>query len=345
MILILSILVVLLSACAQAAQASDPVPAVSAVTKAAVQPTLTVSTTVSTTLPVSALPVYTAIPQSSTPTAVKTAVQPAVSPAQNTPASQGSTTGLSQPTPLAPDAWMKLPVVPTVSARARSIYQRGLQMGNNPKAFSKVGDCESRTTWFLWDFDQKEKNYDLGPYTELQPVLDYFAGSFGRMSKVAKPGFTAASLMTSLWADPETCQKDETPLGCEYRLQRPGFALIMLGTNDIARPETFEANMRKVIDFTIQQGVLPVLVTKADNLEGDNRINAAIARLANEYDIPLWNFWSAAQDLPDHGLQEDGAHLTWSPNTFGDAEAMKRAWPVRNLTALQVLQALMKGVQ
>ena len=40
------------------------------------------------------------------------------------------------------DFWMNLPLVPTgVSDRAREIYQRGLVMGNNSNAFSKVGDC------------------------------------------------------------------------------------------------------------------------------------------------------------------------------------------------------------
>jgi len=245
---------------------------------------------------------------------------------------------------LAPNAWQMMPVIPEVSETARLIYQYGLQRGVNPEAFSKIGDCESRTTWFLYDFDQGPQYYDLGPYTYLEPVIDHFKGSFGRLSQVAKPGFTAAAVMTPLWADPAQCQKNETPLACEYRQQNPAFSFIMLGTNDVARPETFEANMRRVIEFTIDQGIVPILATKADNLEGDHQINATIARLAYEYDIPLWNFWLAVQDLPDKGLQPDGAHLTWSPNHFGDPEVMKRAWPVRNLTALQTLDVVWRGV-
>ncbi len=178
----------------------------------------------------------------------------------------------------------------------------------------------------------------------LSRLFEHFQGSFGRLSQVAKPGFTAAAVMTPLWADPEQCQRDETPLACEYRQQNPAFSFILLGTNDVARPETFEANMRRVIEFTIEQGIVPILATKADNLEGDHQINATIARLAYEYDVPLWNFWLAVQSLPDQGLQPDRAHLTWSPNHFGDAEAMKRAWPIRNLTALQSLDAVWRGV-
>ena len=119
----------------------------------------------------------------------------------------------------------------------------------------------------------------------------------------------------------------------------------MLGTNDSPRPETFEANLRKVLDDLIERGVLPVLATKADNLEGDGSINAVIARLAAEYDLPLWNYWAAMQPLPRHGLQEDGAHLTLGPNHFDDPQALKSGWTVRNLTALQTLDAVWQGLE
>ena len=62
------------------------------------------------------------------------------------------------------------------------------------------------------------------------------------------------------------------------------------------------------------------------------------------YEIPLWNFWAAVQSLPGYGLQEDGVHLTWAGNRFDDPEAMSRGWPIRNLTALQALDAVRKGI-
>ncbi len=68
---------------------------------------------------------------------------------------------------------------------------------------------------------------------------------------------------------------------------------------------------------------MPILATKADNLEGDQAINATIARLAYEYDLPLWNFWLAVQPLPDHGLQPDGSHLTWAGPYFDDPVRMR----------------------
>ena len=112
----------------------------------------------------------------------------------------------------------------------------------------------------------------------------------------------------------------------------------------------FEDKMRRVIDHTIGKGIVPILVTKADNAEGNHFINATIARLAYEYEIPFWNFWLAVQPLPNHGLIYDRPeHITipddWSQLcNFEDLENMKLGFPVRNLTALQLLDAVMKGV-
>lgn len=102
--------------------------------------------------------------------------------------------------------------------------------------------------------------------------------------------------------------------------------------------------MRAILEYSLQMGVIPILSTKADNEEKDHSINNTIARLAIEYKAPLWNFWRAVQDLPDKGLQEDGVHLTWAANRFNDEQAMKKAWPVHNLTALQTLDAVWRSI-
>lgn len=102
--------------------------------------------------------------------------------------------------------------------------------------------------------------------------------------------------------------------------------------------------MRKILEYSIENGVIPILSTKADNEEGDFSINATIAKLAWEYEVPLLNYWLAVQTLPDYGLQEDRVHLTWGRNFFDDPEAMSKAWPVRNLTALQALDAVWRKI-
>ncbi len=223
------------------------------------------------------------------------------------------------------------------------IYRRGQELGNNPRAFSKVGDCETSAEWFLGDFDKKADMYSLGPYADLQAVIAEFQGSFNRRSLAAERSFTTASVLSPLWSNPEKCQSGETPLECEYRLHKPAYAIIMLGTNEALSPiRTFESNMRRILDTTIEKGIVPILTTKADDLEGNGAVNEVIVKLAREYDIPLWNFWAAVQPLPGGGLQEDGAHLTYAGNRFDDPFAMEKAWPVRNLTALQVLDRVWK---
>jgi hypothetical protein len=245
---------------------------------------------------------------------------------------------------LGPDGWKELPVIPTIDDEVLKIYARGLDLGNNLQAFSKIGDCGSTPAWFLGDFDRGPRYFRLGEYEYLQDVIQYFQGSFDRTSLAARSGFNASALFVPLWADRKFCEANETPLACEYRVHRPIAAFIMLGTNDVWRPAEFEPQMRKIIEFSIENGVIPILVTKADNQEGDGSINATIARLALEYKVPLWNFWKAVSGLPEEGLQEDGVHLTWAANHFDDPLAMNSAWPVRNLTALQVLNQLWQKV-
>jgi hypothetical protein len=245
---------------------------------------------------------------------------------------------------LGPEDWKNLPVIPEISSTAVQIYQRGVTLGNNPRAFSKIGDCGSTPAWFLGDFDRGQKYYNLGQYTDLEQVIGIFQGSYSRTSLAAKSGFNASSIFSPLWSNPEQCQPGEAPLACEYRVHRPSMAFIMLGSNDVYHPDEFEPQMRQIIELSIGQGIIPILSTKADNLEGDGSINATIARLAQEYDIPLWNYWRAVQDLPDQGLQEDGVHITWASNQFDNPFNMSRGWPIRNLNALQVLDAVWLAV-
>jgi len=242
--------------------------------------------------------------------------------------------------------WQSLPVVPVVTQAARNLYRRGLVQGNDSQAFSKIGDGEISTEWFLTVFDLGQEHYDLGNYQNLTTIIENFQGSFERRSVAARRGFNTTSILDSSAADLAFCNSGESPLSCELRIHNPSIAILSLGTNQVHRPEEFEAGMRQIIDVLISRNVLPILSTKGDNLEGDHRLNRTIACLAQEYQIPLWNFWAAIQPLPNHGLQPDQEHLTYSgANDFDDSRAMQYAWAVRNLTALQVLDEVWKGVQ
>ena len=245
------------------------------------------------------------------------------------------------PTPdmrLSPDDWQNWPVVPTVSARAREIYEMGRAKGNDPTHFSKVGDCQNITEAFMGIYDLPGR-YSLPSGEEaLQSTIDAFSGSFGREGMAVKGGFNVASVLSPMWADPDYCQAGETPLECELRLHQPVFVFISMEVWFEGRtPQAYEDYLRQIVEYTISQGAVPVLATKADNVEGDHSINRATAQVAYDNDLPLWNFWRAVQPLTDHGIDwardSDGFHLTVD------------AWNVRSYTALQVLDALRAALQ
>jgi hypothetical protein len=248
---------------------------------------------------------------------------------------------------LGPDAWQSMPVIPdSVSPKMCQVLKLGQMMGNDPNSFSKVGDCESMPPNFLAYID--DGKYNLGEHNNLQTVIDTFSGSFGRFSLASKDGMTASAVMVPLWNSWKDCGVNETPLECEFRIHRPSYAIISFGTNDAEGLVPFETTLRRVIGSTMGHGVVPILATKADNAEGDNSINATIARLAYEYEIPLWNFWLAVQALPNHGLREnDIEHISYIPygypTDFSKPENMQYGFNVRNLTALQMLYVVMNG--
>ena len=97
----------------------------------------------------------------------------------------------------------------------------------------------------------------------------------------------------------ELCKPGETPLTCEYRLHNPSFIFITLETwADPDSIERYETYLRQIVEYVIQRGTVPILITKADVsevVESIHIINPAIAKIAYEYDIPLVNFWRAAQ--------------------------------------------------
>jgi hypothetical protein len=263
------------------------------------------------------------------------------------PTLQPGETPTSSPSPtptLAADAWKFMPVVPkSVSRRMIEVYQRGLALGRDPNRFSKFGDCQNVPSYFLAMFDTGK--YRLGErYAYLQPAIDHFVGSWERASFAVKGGMNVAAVQTLYFTDPVNC-KNDSPMVCEIRTNNPSIVLISFETWWADKPAAlFEVRLRSVVEYVLSQEVVPILATKADNVEGDYSINAAIARVAYEYELPLWNFWAATYPLPDHGLSADGFHLTFAQDYFDDPVRMQSAWPWRNLTALQAIDAVWRAL-
>jgi hypothetical protein len=245
---------------------------------------------------------------------------------------------------ISPERWQEWPVLPTVEPEMIQIFQKGKGMGNVPSVFTKIGDGEISTVWFLTQYDLDKGNYQLGSYSDLQAVINKFHGSFGHIGLTAGRGFNTSIILGLAQTGTPGCLPGDSRLACELRTYHPSFALLSLGTNQVWQPDVFEAGMQQIIQILLKAGVVPILSTKADNLEGNFHINRIIAQLAYKYRLPLWNFWLAVQPLSDHGLQADKEHLTYANSDFSDPGNFQYAWPMRNLTALQVLDIVSRYV-
>ena len=271
------------------------------------------------------------------------AIPVAEAPAAPTPAPTSASSPVGADSSFGPANY---PIVPVVSPHAREIYQRGLTLGNNPRAFSKVGDCQNVTPFFLAPFDNPADHRLGSQYAYLQSAITNFRGSFTRNSEAVRAGYNVASVLDPMWSNPKDCASKETPLECEFRVHRPSIVIVNMETWWSGAPAAgYEASLRQIVEFSINHGVVPILGTKADNVEKDGSINAAIVRVAQAYDVPVWNFWLAAQPLPNHGLIADGFHLTWGRAFFDNPANLQYAWTWRNLTALQALDAVWQAVK
>ena len=230
-----------------------------------------------------------------------------------------------------PATWASWPVLPTVSARAVEIYRQGIAAGNDPHSFSTIGDCQSESNVFLGIYDTDRYFFAKGD-EYLQATVDYYKGVFQRQSLSVRDGLSAPSALSPTWAYAGKCEANENPVQCELRVHKPAVMFINLGTNWRADASTdaYEKYLRQIVDLVIANGTLPILSTKADNVEGGNRINQVTARVAHDYDVPLWNFWALAQYLPDHGLDK----------TRQDVYLTVEAWDARSYSALELLDKL-----
>lgn len=203
-----------------------------------------------------------------------------------------------------PEDWKSWPVFPVgLSEAMRAVYARGQENGLDDHAFSILGDCQSEPDVFMGVYDRDPAVVAaLAPH--LQETVAHFRGSFDRYSPTVAGGTTEGALLWHAWNTNEEgyCQLYDNPLQCELRYHQPIIAFIHVGTHWEARNEEY---LREIIEILIENGTVPVVVTKADNRELDERVNSNYIRLAAEYELPVWNFWASVQDLPNQGMVVD----------------------------------------
>ncbi|MBN1563912.1 MAG: hypothetical protein JXA10_08735 [Anaerolineae bacterium] len=262
---------------------------------------------------------------------------------------------------------MQYPVIPTINqAMAQTLqqlYQSGVaNFGNQAGAFSKVGASVLDNPNFMTPFNNQ---YNLGNYGSLETTINFYkftqvragtdplTNSFNVDSGavVAQQDF-GIDLLTSTVTPDEQCKAINAPssLACEYTLTKPSIALISFNAANVIYmdPSAFRSELQSIIQQTLQNyGVIPVLATiPADGVATSEQLlpyNQAIVEVAQQSGIagiPLWNLWRAMQE---RGITDP---TTVAPAGAGDLTdaSLGYGYNIRNLTALQVLDAVRAGV-
>jgi len=329
-------ILIFLSACTTPTQevaAIDPTPTQAEI--ATVPPTATSSPT--------ATPTNTPSPTAtSTPTSTPT----------ETPTSTPTETPTPTATPIPPEELVNglhidefIIIPPEVQAHILEIYALGQENERRTNAFSKLGDSGASSPDFLVRFDQR--TYDLAQYAYLQDTIDYYDKSFQHFGQALKIGLHATAVFAPELMDEEACDPefDTDILDCEFRLFNPSLLLIAIGTND--QSDQFETRMDKILNYTMDRGIIPVLITKADRFEGeDNRNNNSIRYLAEKYQLPLVDFDILAETLPNRGMREEDVHLTYyGPFEYTSPEPFERGYPMLNLATIMMLDRVRETIQ
>ena len=159
------------------------------------------------------------------------------------------------------------------------------------------------------------------------------------------------------WHAGRALDGDPSPLEQEVEAIRPGWAVVMYGTNDIniVTLEDYAENMLDLTDALLDRGVVPLLTTimpRGDDPDADAEVpdfNMALRAIAEARQVPLIDYHRELVDLPDQGLSADGIH----PSVLRDPgaracvlnpEGLAYGYNVRNLVTLEALDRVRRAV-
>jgi hypothetical protein len=208
--------------------------------------------------------------------------------------------------PAPPARALQLPGVPVVSKAIQQRYLDAVRAGRAPDMVTVLGDCNSEHPVYFGRLDGG--GFDLTPYPDLRRVALAFTPSFRRVSLATSGSFNVTMALDPTWADPKQCERNEGPLDCELRLSNASLLIISLGTGDTFTWRDFERHYAAIIERALASQVVPLLMTKADELEARqggapaDYINTIIRQLGARYSVPVIDLALAARQLPDGGL-------------------------------------------
>ena len=112
----------------------------------------------------------------------------------------------------------------------------------------------------------------------------------------------------------------------------------------MASTGNYRETMRRIVQFSLDRGILPILTTLPVLAGKDvEPYNAAIRGLALEREIPLIDLSAALAALPNQGLAPDGIHLSWVEPAVFEPQYLRHGMTVRNLLTLQALDAVWRS--
>ena len=212
-----------------------------------------------------------------------------------------------------------------VTARGKALLQQAQKAGRDVRMFTIAGDSNANWPVLLGLQTGGEKDV-AQQQPSLRGILARFDPSMAHVSAAVGGGFRAADMFdVNFDQKPATCQPSEGVYACELRLSNAAVVFIQLGTGDRFAWKDYEATYRAMLDTALAANVVPVLFTKADEMESYQGgapmgyLNDVVRKLAAEYQLPLVEFFDATRglptipnpDLPDRPFVQHGLHDEW----------------------------------
>ncbi|EKD53471.1 MAG: hypothetical protein ACD_61C00037G0001 [uncultured bacterium] len=243
--------------------------------------------------------------------------------------------------------WKKWPIIPeAISPAMKLLYQEGIKEGNDIHRFSKIGDCQNVPGYFLARFDIEGGYLLPSDQQYLNETVVWYAESWKRFPPSVHGGqnIVGVQLKNPLIKydnnGQDQCKKGESYLDCEIRLWNPSVVVISFEELWTGETDVYGQNMEKLVLYLLDKKIVPILAMTAINEKANN----GISQLAAKYQLPVWNLWSALQPLSGHGIW-DGFHLTIWGDIFDFTVNDKSGWHMRNLTALQAIDVVRRGLE
>ena len=227
----------------------------------------------------------------------------------------------------------------------RQVRATGQTKGNRLAVVAKFGDSITASTSFLCDVG--DGTFTLGNYAALTTTIEAVrAVTFTD----AKNSFNhASSGAVGGWRAGDALRPTDHVKG-EIGALRPGYAIVMFGTNNDGTATTLATDLNTILDEIEAEGTVAVVSTIPDRTDWDGAgtivrsINTQIRSIATQRHLPLIDLFVALSTLPSAGLGPDNVHPSQAgagtSGNFTDAYITVYGYNVRNLTAIQMLDRL-----